>query len=371
MRKAKTLLILVLMGAMSGLLNAQPKINFNETSHSFGKIKEEGGLATYKFEFKNTGNQPVIITRVQSSCGCTTPDWTRSPVVPGAKGFVSTQYDPRNRPGAFNKHVLVYNTATKEPVKLVVTGEVIQKEKTVADIYRFQIGSLRLKTNHIAFAKLSNNAVKKQSIEIVNDSEKEITVSFDATRMPSHINTEVIPAKLKANQKGKIVITYNAAKKNNWGYVIDRLSILIDGQKLPRNTLSVSATIVEDFSKLSKKELADAPTMNFSEKEFNFGTLKQGESVTHEFKFKNNGKRDLIIRKTKTSCGCTAVETKKVIKPGETSTIKATFNSTHKSGKQNKSITLTTNIPGKDKNKRDLYKVVLRMKGEVIVPSGK
>lgn len=371
MRKIKTLLIFVLIGSMSGLLNAQPKINFRETSHSFGKIKEEGGLATYKFQFKNTGNQPVIITRVQSSCGCTTPDWTRSPVKPGTTGFVSAQYDPRNRPGAFNKHVLVYNTATKEPIKLVVTGEVIQKEKTVADIYRFQMGSLRLKTNHIAFAKLSNHAVKKQSIEIINDSKNEITVSFDPNRMPSHINAEIIPAKLGPGQKGKIIVTYNAAKKNNWGYVIDRLNILIDGQNQIRNTLSVSATIVEDFSTLTKKELADAPTMDFSEKEFNFGTLKQGETVTHEFKFKNSGKRDLIIRKTKTSCGCTAVETKKIIKPGETSTIKATFNSTHKSGRQNKSITLTTNIPGKDKNNRDLYRVVLRMKGEVIVPSGK
>ncbi|MEN8122602.1 MAG: DUF1573 domain-containing protein [Bacteroidota bacterium] len=368
MRKIKILIILMLIGGISNIMIAQgPKINFEKTTHTYGKIKEEGGLATYKFKFKNTGKQPVIITRVQSSCGCTTPEWTRSPVKPGAIGFVSTQFDPRNRPGSFNKHVLVYNTATKEPVKLIVKGEVIPKQKTLADLYRFQMGNIRMKTNHVAFAKLNNQQVKKQSVEIVNDSDKDITISFDPNRMPSHIKAEVVPNKLKAKQKGKFIITYDASKKNSWGYVIDRLNILINGTKPMRNRLSVSATIVEDFSKLSKSELANAPTMDFDNKEFNFGKLKQGQKVTHEFKFKNNGKRDLIIRKTKTSCGCTAVETKKVIKPGETSTIKAVFNSAHKSGKQNKSVTLITNIPGKDKNKRDLYKIILRVKGEVIV----
>ncbi len=368
MKKIKILFVLMLIGGIANVTIAQgPKIEFEKTNHTYGKVKEDGGVVTYKFKFKNTGNQPVIITRVQASCGCTTPEWTRSPVVPGATGFVSTQFDPRNRPGAFSKNVMVYNTATKEPVKLIINGEVVAKQKTVADLYRFQMGSLRLKTNHVAFAKIKNAEVKKQIIEIVNDSDEEMSIRFNPDRMPAHIKAEVVPSKLKPKQKGRFVITYDASKKNAWGYVIDRLGIIINGARPMQNTLSVSATIVEDFSKLSKQELANAPTMDFTEKEFNFGEIKQGDKVTHEFKFKNNGKRDLIIRKTKTSCGCTAIETKKVIKPGETSTIKAVFNSAHKSGRQNKSITLTTNIPGKDKNNRDLFNVVLRMKGTVLV----
>ena len=368
MRKIKSLIVLVLILGVSNYTIAQKtKMNFEKTTHTFGKVKEDGGVVTYKFTFKNIGATPIIITRVQSSCGCTTPEWTRSPVVPGATGFVSAQFDPRNRPGAFNKHVLVYNNVTKDPVKLVINGEVIAKQKTVADIYRYQMGSLRMKTNHVAFAKLKNTQVKKQTIEIVNDSDEELAIRFNPDRMPAHIKAEVVPSKLKANQKGKFVITYDASAKKDWGYVIDRLGIIINGSRPTKNILSVSATIVEDFSKLSNQELADAPTMDFTEVEYNFGEINQGDKITHEFKFKNNGKRDLIIRKTKTSCGCTAIETKKLIKPGETSTIKAVFNSAHKSGRQNKSITLTTNIPGKDKNNRDLYKVVIRIKGTVNV----
>lgn len=368
MRKLKILFILMLVVGISNILLAQgPKIDFEKTKHNYGKVKEEGGVVTYKFKFKSNGTKPVIVTKVQSSCGCTVPEWTRSPVVPGTSGFVSARFDPTNRPGNFNKHVLVFNTATKEPIKLVISGEVIPKKKTLADLYRFQLGNIRMKTNHVAFAKINSSSKKNQSIEIVNDSDKEITISFDPSRMRDHIKAEAIPNKLKAKQKGKIVISYDASKKNDWGYVIDRLGIMINGQKPMRNTLSVSATIVEDFSKLTKKELANAPTMDFTGLEFNFGKINQGEKVTHEFKFKNNGKRNLLIRKTKTSCGCTAIETKKVIKPGESSTIKTVFNSAHKSGRQNKSITLITNIPGKNKNGRDKSKIVLRIKGEVIV----
>jgi hypothetical protein len=367
MKRIGLLMVIVALFVFNQQLRAQAKIEFQENSYAFGKIQENGGLATHKFIFKNTGDRPVIITNVESSCGCTTPQWTRKPVKPGESGFVSAQYDPRNRPGAFNKHILVYNTATKAPVKLVVTGEVIPKEKTLSDIYRFQMGPLRLKTNHVAFARIYDTDVKKQTIGIVNDSDKEIKLSFDSKRIPAHIKTEITPSVLKPKQEGKITITYDASKKNNWDYVYDRLNILVDGQSQPRNTLTISATIVEDFTKLSKEELANAPTMDFESREYNFGEIKQGDVITHVFKFKNNGKRDLLIHKTRSSCGCTTAEVPKIIKPGQTGEIKVIFNSAHKSGKQNKTVTLITNIPGKDKNGRDKYKIVLRMRGEVIV----
>jgi hypothetical protein len=162
-----------------------------------------------------------------------------------------------------------------------------------------------------------------------------------------------------------ITITYDASKKDSWDYSADRVPLVLNGTPAPGYPLSVSATIVEDFSKLTKEELANSPTMDFENKEFDFGTIKQGDKTTHEFKFKNNGKRDLIIRSTRSSCGCTAVETKKIIKPGETSSIKTTFNSAGKLGKQNKSITLITNIPGKESTGADKYKIILRVKGTI------
>ncbi|MDI1255990.1 MAG: DUF1573 domain-containing protein [Flavobacterium sp.] len=84
--------------------------------------------------------------------------------------------------------------------------------------------------------------------------------------------------------------------------------------------------------------------ITFPEKEFNFGTINEGEKVTHIFTFKNEGTADLLITDAKGSCGCTVPEyPKEAIKPGEESSIKVSFNSAHKHGKQQKTVTLVTN----------------------------
>lgn len=92
------------------------------------------------------------------------------------------------------------------------------------------------------------------------------------------------------------------------------------------------------------QELADMPTMDFVDSVFNFGSIKDGDVVVHEFEFKNNGKNPLIISNAKGSCGCTVPEySVEPIPGGKTGTIKVQFNSAGKSGHQDKSITITTN----------------------------
>ena len=359
--------LLTLTNETSIAQNNNSDIKFEKKLHNFGRIKEEGGRVLYKFKFNNIGKKPIIITRVESSCGCTTPDWTRSPVLPGKEGFVGAEFDPNERPGVFNKHVKVYTNVTKEPIKLVIKGDVIHKEKSIADIYRYQVGALRMKSRYLAFARMYNTEKKTLTVPIINDSDKPIKVKFMLSRLPKHITAIVKPATLNPKQKGEFVITYDATKQEDWGHTTNRLKIMVDEDTPPNNVFTVSATIKEDFSKLTKKELKNAPTMVFSGKTFNFGEIKQGDVVKHEFKFKNTGKRDLIIRKTKTSCGCTAVEIKKVIAPGESSSIATTFSSRGKKGKQNKRITLITNIPGKDKNGADKNQIILNVKGNVLV----
>lgn len=366
MKKILTILVAVLI-AGTYTLQAQNSagFSFDKTVHDFGRIKEEGGKITYTFKFKNTGKKPIIIKNVQSTCGCTTPEWSKAPVVPGKEGYVSAEFDPHQRPGAFNKQIKVFNNLTTQPIILEVKGDVIPKTKQVEDIYRHKIGDIRLKSRHVAFARVYNTETKTQSVEFINDSDKPVTVGVNEKHVTDHLKVSVSPQTVAPKKTGKITITYNASKKNSWGYRADRLPLVINGNPAPGYPLSISATISEDFSKLSNEELANAPTMDFDGKEFDFGTIKQGDKITHEFKFKNSGKRDLIIRETQSSCGCTAVETKKVIKAGETSSIKATFNSAGKMGKQNKSITLITNIPGKEKTGADKYKIILRVKGVI------
>jgi hypothetical protein len=364
MRKYLITLALIFVAGIY-LIDAQKSatINFENIVHDFGRIKEEGGKVVHNFKFKNDGKQPIIIKNVQSSCGCTTPEWSKTPVMPGKSGFVSAEFDPLERPGAFSKQIMVYNNITNDPITLEIKGDVIPKTKQVEDLYRYNIGDLRLVSNHVAFARIFNTEKKTQSVDVVNNSNKAISIAV--VSCPEHLSVVAEPSVLNPKQTGKITINYDASKKSEWGYVVDRITLKINDKAMDGAPLTVSATILEDFSKLTEAELANAPTMDFTETEFDFGTLKQGDKTVHEFTFKNNGKSDLIIRDVQTSCGCTAVDSKKVIKAGESSLIKATFNSAGKSGKQNKSITLITNIPGKDASGAEKYRIILRLKGNV------
>ena len=100
------------------------------------------------------------------------------------------------------------------------------------------------------------------------------------------------------------------------------------------------------------------PAFQFKEESFDFGSITDGESVSHDFKFTNAGKSDLLISSANGSCGCTVPEyPKEAIKPGKQGVIKVTFNSQDKVGMQHKTITIIANTIPNSK--------VLTIKGEV------
>jgi len=341
--------------------NADPTMSFGETSHSFGQINEADGPVTFAFEFTNTGSEPIVIQDVNASCGCTTPEWSKKPVLAGQKGVIKAQYNPAGRPGTFNKSIRVTSNAVNSPITLYVTGEVVSKPKTLADDYRYEMNGFRLKSTNVHFGDISSNAKATNTIEVVNDSQTDLKIGFNERRStPANIMIRCEPEILKPQQTGMIIIDYDASKKSDWGYVYDRIYVNINGSSDSKHMLTVSSTITEAFT---EEQIANPPVMTMlNGDQFDFETMNQGESVEHVFKFKNTGKTDLIIRKTKASCGCTAIAPQdNVIKPGQESSIKTTFNSSGKSGKQHKTITITTNIPGSPTK-------VLSVVGEVKLP---
>jgi hypothetical protein len=338
----------------------EPKISFETDIHDFGKFKEEDGKVTYSFEFVNTGGTDLVIQNVTASCGCTAPNWTREPIPPGAKGFVAATYNPAGRPGPFRKYVTVVSNSNPGSVRLTITGEVTPKPRTIEDDYRYEMGPIRLKTNHLAFGNVKNTGVTEQSLEIINNSPEPATIAFE--RVPGHIAIKAEPSTLKPGEKGNLVATYNAPMRNDWGFVIDRMEMKINGVSERNYNLVVSANIEEDFSGLTTEELASAPVLHVDDPEFQFGTINQGEKVEHVYVLTNSGKSDLLIRKVNASCGCTAVQPEKnVIAPGESVNIKTVFNSAGKVGNQNKTVTIITNDPKQSK-------MILWVKGEVIKP---
>ncbi|MCD4794834.1 MAG: DUF1573 domain-containing protein [Bacteroidales bacterium] len=97
-----------------------------DLTFDYGKIKQNSE-GTHEFVFKNSGNDPLIITNVKSSCGCTVPTYPKEPVKKGNKGNIHVKYDTK-RIGVFNKTITVYSNAKNSPIKLRIKGEVFREE---------------------------------------------------------------------------------------------------------------------------------------------------------------------------------------------------------------------------------------------------
>jgi hypothetical protein len=101
------------------------EITFAEAEHNFGDI-EKDSEATYAFVFKNTGKGDLLISNVQTSCGCTIPEWTREPVEKKRSGVVNVHYNT-TVVGSFHKTITVYSNAINSPVTLKIKGTVVPK----------------------------------------------------------------------------------------------------------------------------------------------------------------------------------------------------------------------------------------------------
>jgi hypothetical protein len=94
-----------------------PMLSIDKEVHDYGTIKQ-GGNGECEFTVTNTGDQPLIISNCQGSCGCTVPQCDTAPIVPGAKSVIKVKYDS-NRPGPINKSVTITSNATNAPSKVV------------------------------------------------------------------------------------------------------------------------------------------------------------------------------------------------------------------------------------------------------------
>jgi hypothetical protein len=97
-------------------------IQWDNQNFDFGKIKQ-GVPASHEFKFTNKGKVPLVITNAQPSCGCTTPDWTRTPVAPGAQGFIKATYNAAAS-GPFTKSITVTANIEGGSNILTIKGEV-------------------------------------------------------------------------------------------------------------------------------------------------------------------------------------------------------------------------------------------------------
>lgn len=107
-----------------------PTITFEESVYEFGDI-HQGDVVEHVFAFENTGTEPLIITNVQTTCGCTAPSWPRDPIAPGQANEITVRFNSASKIGHQNKVITVISNATTSSSQIKIVTNVLPK-KTVA-----------------------------------------------------------------------------------------------------------------------------------------------------------------------------------------------------------------------------------------------
>ena len=270
-------------------------VRFDHEKWNFGDVAEDGGKVEHTFVFTNVSSKPVVVLDVVSGCGCTTPSYSRKPVMRGEKGEIVVSFDPMNRPGHFSKGISVQISGSTEPVTLLVEGVVTPRVKSTEELYPFDMGDgVRFDSNFRAFAYVGRGERVEESIGWINTSGRDVRLSFEELERSGMLRIEA-PRMLKAGEKGAIVIAYEVpSDSDRYGTLSDVLGVDIDGRRA-RTMLSVHAIAVDRHD--TAADDMSSPKGELSKKFIKFGDVKHGRTVADaSVELANIGDNELVIR---------------------------------------------------------------------------
>lgn len=322
---------------------AEPLI-FREKTFDFGEVSEVQGNADHEFVFTNNSGRPVNIVSVQASCGCTTPDWTRTPVPPGKTGFIRASFDPRGRPGYFNKSLTITTDFDANPIVLQLKGQVVTPDADDGSDFTVAYGSLRFKTRAFSMGTAYiNQPATRRKFPVRNAGL--MAVNFLSSTKPAYVTVEM-PKVLAPQESGFITVSFDARQKNQFGFASDNIQITTDDPGSEVLSISVFATLEEFYPTPSVEEALKGPILVAGEQNIDLGRFTHTTPIDRIVYVRNTGKKDLQIKSIQGNCACiSATAQNKIVKPGDSTQVTISFRPQMRGGTQQKAITLYSNDP--------------------------
>ncbi|MBR8719821.1 hypothetical protein IX307_001069 [Bacteroides pyogenes] len=325
---------------------AQPRITSNKETHQFGQIEWKRPVMV-EYVITNTGNKPLVLTNVTTSCACSVAEWTKEPIPPKGKGVVKASFDAKAL-GHFEKTVGIYSNAEPHLVYLKFTGEVVQEVKDYTQQHPYAIGKIRIEKEELAFPDSYRGENPVITLSVVNLSDRPYEPVL--MHLPPYLKVEKEPAVLLKGKKGTVKVTLDTQRLKDYG--LTQTSVYLSrfaGDKVSEeNEIPVSAILLPPFAHLSKKDSLNAPAIRLSETDIDLSVpLMRKEKAGRDILISNAGKKPLVISKLQVFNSSVEVALKKrVIPPGGSTKLRVTI---HKRSTGNKKhhlrILMITNDP--------------------------
>lgn len=329
---------------------AQPRISSNKETHNFGQIEWKRPV-TVEYTITNTGNQPLVLTNVTTSCACAVADWTKEPIVPGGKGVVKASFDAKAL-GHFEKSIGIYSNASPSLVYLKFTGEVVQEIKDYTKLLPYTIGNIRLDRDEFAFPDVYRGQQPSLTFDIANLSDRPYEPVL--MHLPPYLKMEKKPNVVLKGKRGTVKLTLDTRQLTDLG--LTQASVYLArfaGDKVSEeNEIPVSAILLPDFSGMTEQDSLNAPAIRLSETDIDLSArLAKKNKASHDIVITNAGKAPLQISKLQVFNSSVGVSLKKtVLQPGETTKLRVTIHKKNTGKKKHHlRILMITNDPAQPK----------------------
>lgn len=234
---------------------------------------------------------------------------------------------------------------------------IVSSQPTLNDRFSKRMGNLRLSSTIFKMGRIKNNAAASDTVRILNDGQKEMTLSF--RKVPAFITVTPGTTILLPKSESWIAISYDVTKKHDFGFVLDRFELVTNDTLQPVKPMSVTANIQEFFPVMNAADSAETQKGLWTETVYDYGKVKQGSKVTRVFTLTNEGRRVLNVHRIRSACSCvTSTISADTIAPGAAVSITLTFDTTGKEGMDSRRITVYLNDPFKPE-------VILELKGQI------
>ena len=329
---------------------AQPRISSNKETHNFGQIEWKRPV-TVEYTITNTGNQPLVLTNVTTSCACAVADWTKEPIAPGGKGVVKASFDAKAL-GHFEKSIGIYSNASPSLVYLKFTGEVVQEIKDYTKLLPYTIGNIRLDRDEFAFPDVYRGQQPSLTFDIANLSDRPYEPVL--MHLPPYLKMEKKPNVVLKGKRGTVKLTLDTRQLTDLG--LTQASVYLArfaGDKVSEeNEIPVSAILLPDFSGMTEQDSLNAPAIRLSETDIDLSArLAKKNKASHDIVITNAGKAPLQISKLQVFNSSVGVSLKKtVLQPGETTKLRVTIHKKNTGKKKHHlRILMITNDPAQPK----------------------
>ena len=345
-KRFSAILILSFLGHFCYAQVSIKDLIFKSLTYDFGTVFSDQSGLTASYSFTNGGSNPLYISGVDGSCGCTNARTTKDTVLPGESAKILAEFNAKGFYGPTNKHVYMRGNFTDGyQVELEFDADVKSEQSTDAKYYKGQYGYLVLEKNLFNWSNVLNNAKFTDTLKILNDGYNNITIQKLAKKS-TFLKFRNLPLTLSPNTRGYLLVDIDLTEIDTVGPIYGSVKLITTDLFVPFKDIDYSFNAVIDYSKMSKRKVRNAPRIFMNTATVEMGEMFSGAIRSKKVIISNTGKSNLKLQRIESDCTCTLIDpSKRILKPGENLEVTVKYDAVHKEGSQVKRVKIYSNDP--------------------------